>query len=327
MKDQEYKYDDYEFEENWRNLFFLQQLAAHEKSNTSYEFLVDLSSVHNLYSANIPQPNPITNRAMYIIDTLNKLGVKYSLDIFEAQGGNDITWGNSSYSSHKLVNIIAEPNPQVTGPAIVFCAHHDVMNVHSQNAQDNSASVCNLLRLSSLIKTSKDEHQRTIILFSDSEEISAKGANRFAKKSSSIKGSRNISHEIYGEISAVINLELTGNGTIIWSDCEKNKSEDELHISLETTLGHNIQKLRTPPSDAIAFRRYKYPVLCIGILPEYDMKKHDTWRICHSIDDTIEKCNGTDMENFTKFLFNITKKPIITTDNGNQNQTEELKKI
>ena len=57
------------------------------------------------------------------------------------------------------------------------------------------------------------------------------------------------------------------------------------------------------------------------------MKKHDTWRICHSIDDTIEKCNGTDMENFTKFLFNITKKPIITTDNGNQNQTEELKKI
>jgi hypothetical protein len=247
------------------------------------------------------------------------MGVKYSIDIFTYEGG-DIGWGYN-ISSHKLINIIAEPNPQATGPAIVFCAHHDVMNVHSENCQDNGASVCNLLRLTALVSSSPADSKRTIVLFSDCEESGARGAKRFASNSSKKRGEEIIDHNIYGQISAVINLELTGKGTVVWSDCEAKKAENELHESLETTLGRTIPKLNTPPSDAIAFRRYGYPVLCIGILPEDDMKDKNTWRLCHSLKDTIEGCDKKNMEEFTTFLFNLTK--TTKTENGIHNGADE----
>ena len=300
---------------SWESLLFLEELPEIEKTYDSYDFLRDYSSVHNLFSASTPQPNPFSNKAMFIIDKLTKMGVKYTVDIF-TYDGNNVMWGVGENSTHKLINIIAEPNPQVAGPAIVFCAHHDVMNVHSSNCQDNGASVCNLLKLASIIKDSPANSNRTIILFSDCEESGARGAKQFAKNSK--KNNENpsiIDHNTYGQINAVINLELTGNGSVIWSDCEAKKHEIELHEKLEHILGESIPKLNTPPSDAIAFRQYNYPVLCIGILPEDDMKQKETWRICHSLKDTIDGCNRKNMEDFTKFLLSITK--TTTTEHGN----------
>ena len=305
---------------NWKNLLFLENLESYEMKSTAYDFLLDYSSVYNVFPACTAQPNPFSNRVMFIIDTLNKLNVKYTVDIFNYDGSK-VIWGNHSYSSHKLVNIIVEPNPQVTGSATVFVAHHDVANVHSQNCQDNGASVCNLLRLISLIKKSKTESKRTIILFSDHEEGGAIGAKQFASKSMRIKNSSSIQHDIYGTISSVVNLELTGKGKIVWSDCSFNKNEEELHLLLETTLGQNIPKFKTPLNDAIMFRKYDYPVLCIGILPEDDLKDKTTWKICHSINDTIEKCDENDMEDFTNFLLNLTK--FTTTEHGNDTEPNQ----
>jgi hypothetical protein len=307
---------------SWENLLFLEGLSAFENTNDSYDFLRDYSSVYNLFTASTPQPNPFSNRVMYIIDKLTKMGIKYTVDIFTYDGGN-VFWGLGDNSTHKLVNIIAEPNPQATGPAMLFIAHHDVANVHSQNAQDNGASVCNLLKLASEVKSSPENLKRTIILFSDSEESGARGARQFAKK---VKKNKDIlpviEHETYGQISAVINLELTGNGSVIWSDCENNKVQEDLHLSLEQVLGKSIPKLRTPPSDAIPFRHYNYPVLCIGILPEHDIVQKNTWRICHSINDNIDGCNRENMKDFTDFLFNLTK-TTATTNHGNNNRTIE----
>lgn len=296
-----------------------------KKDDEAYDYLKTYSEVHNVYSANVAQPNPFTHKVMYIIDTLTKLGVKSSLDIFEYSSGysnsltsNKIFWGSGSYSSHKLVNIIAEPNPLVTGPAIVFIAHHDVCNVHSSNCQDNGASVCNLIRLAALVHKAQAQSKRVIILFSDSEEFGAKGAKQFANKCKRNKeNSAIIEHETFGEIEAFINLELTGLGTVVWSDCSAKKIEIELHEKLEHTLGANILKLNTPPNDAIAFRHYGYPVLCIGTLPQDDIKDKHTWRLCHSLSDTIDKCDRANMETFTNFLFNLTK--ITTTEHGNNN--------
>ena len=272
-----------------------------------------------MYRASTPQPNPFSNKAMFIIDTLTKMGVKYTIDIFTYDNGK-VMWGVNDDSCHKLVNIIAEPNPEASGAAIVFVAHHDVANIRSQNAQDNGASVCNLLRLASLIKKSGVDSQRTILLFSDCEENSAKGANQFAKSSSKDVDNSSIrNHDTYGKISSVVNLELTGKGTVVWSDCEKSYFETQLHERLEKTLGRTIPKLDTPPNDAIAFRKYGYPVLCIGILPENDMKDKDTWKVCHSLRDNIEGCDRKNMEDFTTFLFNLTK--LTTNDNG-ANETE-----
>jgi hypothetical protein len=300
---------------SWENLLFLDELPAIERVTESYDFLRDYSSVHNLYPASATQPNPFSNKAMFIIDTLTKMGVKYSVDIFTFEG-NNVTWGYDN-SSHKLVNIIAEPNPNATGPAIVFCAHHDVMNIHSENCQDNGASVCN----AAMISKAQTESKRVIILFSDSEESGARGAKRFASKSTKKRGEDIITHDTYGQIAGVINLELTGKGTVVWSDCEAKKPEIELHESLENILGRTIPKLSTPPSDAIAFRRYSYPVLCIGILPEDDMKDKNTWRLCHSLKDTIEGCDRKNMEDFTTFLFNLTK--TTNAHNGIHNGADE----
>ena len=212
-----------------------------------------------------------------------------------------MSWGwNNDVFSHKLLNIIAEPNPNSTStePAILFVAHHDVSNIHSENAQDNSASVCNLLKLASIIREkSKSDHQnrRVLILFSDCEETGARGAKRMADELKTGK---------YGNVSEVINLELTGKGKIIWADCSPygNKKEIELAEKLRTCCHDNrLEKFSCPPNDAPSFRS-ELPALCVGILPDNELVSHETWRLCHSLTDTIEKCSEKDMTEFVDVL-------------------------
>ena len=320
MKDDKHKYGPYNYQ-NWMEWAQGELFDSFETTIEAYDYLVDYSKVFNFYQARTAQPNPFSNKAMFIIDTLNSLGVKSTIDIFNYDGSK-LVWGNDE-GNHKLVNIIAEPNPQATGPAILFCAHHDVVNLRSENCQDNGASICNLLRLASLIQNSKESHQRVIILFSDCEEFGARGARKFAKNSERIKGSANIKHKIYGEISGVVNLELTGLGEVIWSDCKMDKEDSALHLKLEKTFENSIIKLTTPPSDVIVFREYDFPALCIGILPEKELENKNTWRLCHSMEDTLTKCNRKNMEDFTNFLFNLTKNQQKDTEHGTTGANNE----
>src|SRR5579872_7230969 len=149
MKNDNYKYGPYNWMEWVQGTFF----DDYEKTVEAYDYLIDYSKVFNQYQARTAQPNPLSNKAMFIIDMLNSLGVKSTIDIFNYDGSK-IIWGMDE-DNHKLINIIAEPNPEVTGPAILFCAHHDVFNTRSENCADNGASVCNLLRLANLVKQSK----------------------------------------------------------------------------------------------------------------------------------------------------------------------------
>jgi len=277
-----------------------------KKEDNAFDFLEKYSKVFNHYTASTIQPNPFSNKVMFIIDMLNKAGVKYSLDIFEYNGSSVYNWENG-VNEHKLVNIIAEPNSEVVGPATLFVAHHDVANVRSQNCQDNGASVCHLLTMANIINKSKEEYKRTILLFTDSEEFGARGAKKFANDSKVDRDTKVITHNKYGEISRVINLELTGVGKVIWSDCEFKKADCELHSELEEVFGGEIIKLKTPPSDVIAFRGCNFPAVCIGTLKEDDVEQKNTWRLCHSMGDTLDKCSREDMEDFTKFLLDITK--------------------
>ena len=277
------------------------------KDYSSYDFLQDLVKIHNQYPASASQPNPFSLRAVYIIDILNKLGVRTTSDIFNHSSGKSLSWGwNNDSFSHKLLNIIAEPNQNTKSelPAILFVAHHDVSNIHSENAQDNSASVCNLLRLASIIQEKSMVElnmRRVVILFSDCEETGTRGAKRMADE---IKTGK------YGNVSEVINLELTGKGKIVWADyCSgynNNNSPDkekELAEKLKTCCPNNrLEKFSCPPNDAPSFRSSGLPALCIGILPENDIQTHSTWRLCHSLTDTIEKCDEKDMTEFVEVL-------------------------
>lgn len=292
--------------DDWSDYEHVKFIPRTEKDFESFEFLRDYSKVFNFYTASSVQPNPYSNKAMFIIDILSKIGIKFRVDVFPYGYATD---------SHRLINIIAEPNPEVKGPALVFCAHHDVMNVRSENCQDNGASVCNLLRLVSLIHQSPQESQRTVVLFSDCEESGARGAKQFCDKAKYDKATRLITHPVFGEISAVVNLELTGLGKNIWSDCGNNQNDIELHKKLEKINKKSISKFNTPPSDVIAFRNKQFPALCIGTLPDSDLKDKTTWRLCHSMEDTFEKCSREDMQEFTTFLHNLTKieQPVLET--------------
>lgn len=277
-----------------------------EKDYEAYEFLKSYSQVFNLYAANTVQSNPISNKALYIIDVLSKLGIKFRVDIFPYDGYN-YSYA-SDLTSHRLVNIIAEPNPEIAGAAVLFCAHHDVANPRSENCQDNGASVCHLLRLASLIQQNPQESQRTILLFSDCEETGARGARRFAKHSDfDSKNPAVVTHKVFGDIEAVVNLELTGHGDVIWTDCHGKAMDSKLHKRLETAAQKQLPKLHTPPSDVIAFRESKFPALCIGTLPQEDMDAKTTWSLCHRLTDTFDKCDEDDMTAFTQFLLQVTK--------------------
>jgi hypothetical protein len=284
-----------------------------EKDFESYDFLKEYSQVFNLYAASTPSISPYSNKAIYIIDVLSKLGIKFRCDIFASSSGYSYGRSNAATdtTSHRLINIIAEPNPGIQGPAIVFSAHHDVANVRSENCQDNGASVCNLLRLASLISQNPNDSQRTLIVFTDCEESGMRGARRFAEGFVSEykrteKNPNTVEHEIYGEISGVVILELTGHGKEIWTDCTHNQKEQQLHRKLEAAAKKTLPKFSTPPSDVGAFRG-KLGALCIGTLKTDDLHTKATWRIIHGMTDTIEGCSEEDMKEFTEFLHAASK--------------------
>src|ERR1035437_8634935 len=185
--------------------------APHIK--TGYELLDVMKDVRNIQSSYKPSYSPLTNRASFIINTLNELGVSYELDIFDAAG-----YDLYDYTNSKLLNIIVKFGSRSGKPAIVFSAHHDISNPHSENCQDNTASVCNLLHLCAKLKgqaygESKNllESRPVIIVFTDREEAGGVGARRMSQRL--LRGD-------FGKFEYVINLELTGLGTSVWADTE-----------------------------------------------------------------------------------------------------------
>lgn len=278
------------------------------KDFSAYEFLKDYSKIFNVFPASTPYITPYSNHAIYIIDILSKLGIKFRVDVFPYNDSSYYSFSDSTdTTSHRLINIIAEPNPGTPGPAIVFSAHHDVANPRSENCQDNGASVCHLLRLAALIAENPTESQRTLLVFTDCEESGAKGARRFVKDVKSSKELNALVHPNHGEISAALILELTGHGDVYWTDCHGNPVDKQLHRRLERAAKKSLPKLSTPPSDVMSFRNAKIPALCIGTLPQEDMTIKATWSQCHRMTDTIDGCNEKDMEAYTEFLLEVSK--------------------
>lgn len=268
------------------------------KIKTGYEHLLEMIRIKNVYSTFSPQLNPMTNRFMYVLKELNAMGIKYQVDIF---GRDSSTY--FSYYDTKLMNVVVEFGQELKEqPAVVFTSHVDVVNIHSENVQDNTASVCNLLHLCEILSKKEIHTQRVIILFNDAEEHGGKGANYFSKQ---------IEKEFYGEIAQIITLELTGLGNKVWCDFDNFKASDEFIQTIEDVLEIDLTPVSTPFSDAYIFRRAGFRnSFCIGILPEDELMSGypKTWALCHNIADTIEKANGDDMNNFVNILLKFTNK-------------------
>ena len=161
--------------------------------------------------------------------------------------------------------------------------HHDIVNPHSDNAQDNSCSIINAIALKQLVPNIN-------IAILDGEEFGGIGSQYLSYR---------MKRGDYGVVDWILNLELTGLGGKDFLICNSN---------LEGKLSNRIKEMfkcdvmRVPFNDSVIFRENGFDSLVINPLPRKDDGTLDTgplW-LCHSIKDSVDKISIEDMKEFTE---------------------------
>lgn len=262
-------------------------------NKTSYQYLQEFCQIKSRSSFS-RQENPITPRVQYLIDELKKLELNYELDEFAPFVDNE---------KEKYVNIYVkfQALDVTTKETILFVAHHDIANPYSQNCQDNSASVCNLLELCSVLKN-KEINKNVMICFTDGEEPASihSGAGRIGRL-------HQAKQSPFDNVEFAINLELTGRGRKIWMDSHmaiRQYKEPSLCIPYLNEKLTSLMEVGTPFNDCYSLRYFSLDSICIGCFTEEDEREYQnkhypsTWKLCHSIEDTIDKISEEDMSYF-----------------------------
>lgn len=274
---------------------------------TGYEYLRELCAFQADFSARNPQKHPITNRVSYITHVLNKLEVKYSLEYFNAKGYNVPFDLNKPEEIINYVNIVAKFSaPELVNDnhsSIIFLAHHDIANPNSENCNDNTASVANLLHLCSKLKDIEHTLLHDVyVVFTDAEEIvnpNRCGSGYLAKQ---------IHEGKFGDLLYAVNLELTAYGDIVWVDARSwNVSPESKILNKLLNEFPDILLVSTPYNDAGVLRNFEVDSLCLGTLPKDEVEgskwgMYPTWSLCHSVHDVFENANEQDMANFVEKL-------------------------
>ena len=274
-------------------------------SLTAYEHLRNMcKNVRNESSSGSGFINPITPRLEYIMRSLASMGISYELDVFESYNG--VLSNNSNKLANVIVKFNAEDQDENTN-CTIFSAHHDIANAKSENCQDNTASVCNLIELCSLLQNTPKENlkQNVIIAFTDCEEVGGRGMTRIVKQ---------IDEGVYQTPESIYALELSANGRNYW--IEGVSEHDDLFKSLQDSmLEGELTIVNTPYNESMNARRSQLSACCIGILPDTDMEAVKsqgycgTWGLCHSFEDTFERsANMEDMKHFNETLLRIVTK-------------------
>jgi len=235
-----------------------------------YEKIYDFCKVKNLGSVfkNTDSPTP---RVEFLLNLLVEEGIPYELDKFiidEVIGYNIILRGDSDK---------------------MLVAHHDIVNPNVDNANDNSASVINAIALKKM-----SPHIHVVLL--DGEEFGGYGSQRVSEQ---------ILEGEFGEISYVLNLELTGRGGKRFFI---GNYPGPLYDQIKSQF--NPPTFNTPFNDSVIFRRNGIDSCVINPLPttlneglEWDSTtKLDTSILyyCHSEKDTVELISTKEMQEFTE---------------------------
>jgi len=242
--------------------------------------------------------NPITPRVEYIINSLAEIGVPYMVDVFSIERSKNLN------EARKLVNVVVEFNSNIdNATSIMFTAHHDIANPNSENCQDNTASVCNLIELClKLSQLPVDQLTHNVIVaFTDCEEVGGKGIDRVIEQ---IENYNVLVEQLYA-------LELTACGDKYWVSGINEQNEIFNHLK-ECITGGELQIVSTPYNESVNARRNGINACCIGTLTEDELnvvltqRYCSTWGLCHSKEDTFERsANEKDMENFVETLIKI----------------------
>ena len=172
----------------------------------------------------------------------------------------------------------------------IITAHHDIVNPNIDNANDNSASVINAIA-AKLLKP-----EVTVVLL-DGEEVGGLGAQCLSDQ---------IFDGEFGEISWILNLELTGRGgsTFFIGDYP-GKLQDHIRGIFDCPI------VSTPFNDSVIFRKNGIDSVVINPLPilnegtspvkwgesylDYDMLFN-----CHTRKDTLDTICTKDMQKFVE---------------------------
>src|SRR3990172_3053073 len=187
------------------------------------------------------------------------MGVNYKAIPFAADKIDSFEFG-----TQKLVNIqvfFPAKGKNKTNETLIFTAHHDIANPNSENCQDNTASVCNLLDLCSRLKRTKNRNKNVYVVFTDSEEFGGRGASRLCYQ---------IHKEEIKNVIGIVSLELTACGSEIWVE-GKNRNDSSLTDGF-MKLNEQAKMVRTPYNESVTMRRLGADAICIGILPKGDME-------------------------------------------------------
>jgi hypothetical protein len=165
----------------------------------------------------------------------------------------------------------------------MLMAHHDVVNVRVDNANDNSASVINAIAC----KTMMPELN---VAITDGEEIGGIGAERAAKK---------IKNGHFGDIEFVLNFELTavGGKNFFIEDFRGSKLFKRI-----SRLFPGVETYNTPFHDGIVLRRFGIDSIVINPVPRKPsgFLDYSILSYCHTAKDTIEIANFEDMKDFSE---------------------------
>lgn len=261
-----------------------------------YEFLRQLCSFEADFNAFKSMPNPISNRVQYIIAQLKNHNIPHEVEIFKATSG--VPTATAEDTTNCFVNVVVNIEGTNKDVTTVFLAHHDVSNMKSENCQDNTASVSNLLDLCVRLTKNKPANN-VVIAFVDAEEIVQPAICGAQKLGQNIKSGK------YGQVKYAINLELTANGRNYWL----SHRTDNLLSKTIREIQPNTKRVRTPYNDSFVLEMLGLASVCIGSLNDGNMAQVSTqgycktWALCHNIADTFEnEAVEEDMDLFVNYL-------------------------
>lgn len=268
-------------------------------SLTAYDHLYNMCKhVRNKSHSGSGYINPITPRLEYIMQSLGSMGVNWNIRFMDAH--NEVLKSDTK----KLANIVVEfKSDLMNASTVVFSAHHDIANPNSENCQDNTASVCNLIELCSLLQNtpSEDLKHNVVIAFTDCEEVGGRGMNKLIEE---------IKDDVYGDVELMYALELTACGDKYWIQGAEDGTE--LFQLLSENIDGELTRVNTPYNESVNARRNMLDAGCIGTLTEDELKLVinqgycSTWGLCHSKEDTFERsANMNDMKHFNETLLRM----------------------
>lgn len=176
-------------------------------------------------------------------------------------------------------NIIVKANDwQEDRPTRAMTAHYDIVNARSQNANDNTASICLLLEL--LIHGNWPDTHNWVVAFTDFEEIGGHGAVK-------------LSDWLPEDTEWVLNLDMSLDGDTIFME---PITSSKLYKAAKD-LPFPLVESYLPPQDAVPLRNCGQDSICFGLVVEDELKSAypRCWMTAHSEADQWQNAKPDSM--------------------------------